>query len=249
MLSQPAISSAQPLTDTSFGVAAPVLPRSKTLPVAFYLAVLLSCGVALLTPNPLLSAAAILVLALLILLFWRPGEPPILLWAVVFPWIQVVTAVLQADFAGETLVTQSFRAHTADAIWLSLVGIAVLAIGMRVASRSIRPIDPLIADQQLSLVSLNRLFILYLGFALLSSIVSEIQSLAPSLAQAIWCLVSLKWAFYFLLGYLTLRRRSKRFYFVFASLLELASGIGFFAEFRLVFFVGILVILSVHFRL
>lgn len=243
---------APPYADPQLAAA---LANSSRRPVTsngrlfFYLAVVASVVGSTFTSNPLLSAAGVLILAFLIALFWRPGEPPILAWTVLFPWIQVVTAVVQADVAGTAVSSLSLRNHAEDAIWLSIIGIAVLATGLRLGSRSVEVVDPKVVDAQLRAVSLARLFALYLAFAVLAALVATFQAFLPSLAQALARLVNLKWAFFFLLGYLTLRRRRDRQYFVIAVLIELVSGIGFFAEFRLVFFISILVILSVQFRL
>ena len=62
--------------------------------------VLFVCALGLLTPNPLLTVVSVLSLAFFIKLFWRPGEPPILLFCMVFQWIQGTVLVFYADFQG-----------------------------------------------------------------------------------------------------------------------------------------------------
>jgi hypothetical protein len=57
--------------------------------------------VAGLTENPALTALAVLSLAALILMLWRPGEPPVLLFACGFEWLQSSAKVLYADAIGQ----------------------------------------------------------------------------------------------------------------------------------------------------
>lgn len=53
------------------------------------------------TANPELTALAVASLALLALMLWRPGEPPVLLFACGFQWLQGSLKVLYADVVGE----------------------------------------------------------------------------------------------------------------------------------------------------
>ena len=53
-----------------------------------------------LSANPLLSVAALLSLVAFIRLLWRPGEPPVLAFAVSFQWIQVTSKVFHANYLG-----------------------------------------------------------------------------------------------------------------------------------------------------
>src|SRR5205814_8653954 len=104
-------------------------------------------------------------------------------------------------------------------------------------------------DAGLQSFSVDRTFALYLCCAIFASAVPFLTWRVLPLAQILLALASLRWVFYILLGYVTLRRRSKVGYFAIASVLEFVSGVGFFAEFKTVFFVLALVILGVRARL
>src|SRR5438552_2594002 len=69
------------------------------------------------------------------------------------------------------------------------------------------------------------------------------------LREPLLILAGVKWIFYYMLAYVTMRRRQKVTYFVIASLLEVLAGIGFFAEFKTVFFVAAFAFLSDQVRL
>src|SRR3954469_14765110 len=108
---------------------APVVRRR--VPLLIYLMSGAACVAALATPNPVLSAGSVLVLLALIRLLWRAGEPPILLFAAGYQWIQITTLVIQANYQGKVLAALATYDRTEDAIWLSLAGLMALAFGMR----------------------------------------------------------------------------------------------------------------------
>jgi hypothetical protein len=203
---------------------------------------------ALTTTNPALTAASILTLFILGNLLWRPGEPPVLLFAAAYQWMQVTTLVFIADFKRVPVTLISISAGVETAIWLGLLGILVLAIGMRFGVRRLQPPAAAAIDRQLASFSVRRVFALYLASALFAAVVPYLTWRLLPIAQLLLELGSLKWAFYILLGYITLKRRTKRVYFIIATLLEFVAGIGFFSGFKTVFFVCALVILSTHIR-
>jgi hypothetical protein len=68
--------------------------------LGFSFAAAIGAAVGYLTPNPLLTSASILALLLLMKLLWRAGEPPVLLFAAWFQWMQITTRVFNADLHG-----------------------------------------------------------------------------------------------------------------------------------------------------
>src|SRR5438067_11835823 len=74
---------------------------SLGLALGFSYAAAIGAVVGYLTPNPLLTSASILVLLLLLKLLWRAGEPPVLLFAASFQWIQITTRIFNADLHGK----------------------------------------------------------------------------------------------------------------------------------------------------
>src|SRR5206468_4678171 len=119
----------------------------------------------------------------------------------------------------------------------------------RIGSRKVRATPPSVARGALAGVSLDRLFGLYLVLAAFALALPYLVWGLRSVAQIIYALAETRWVAYYLLGYLTLTRRSKVTYFVLATLLEFLAGIGFFAEFRTVFFVCALVLFGLQYRI
>jgi hypothetical protein len=120
---------------------------------------------------------------------------------------------------------------------------------MHVGLRRLKKVRPAIMDSEILAFSVDRVFSLYAVCAIIAAAVPYLVWKLLPIAQALQAVASLKWVFYMLLGYLTLRRRMKIGYFVAATLLEFVAGIGFFSGFKTVFFVGGLLICSVHLRI
>ena len=209
---------------------------------------LVACLVSTLTTNPTLTAASIAVLVLIPALLWRRGEPPVMVLALTMQWAQVATRVFQADAAGITVYQLSASTHIETAIWLGLIGIALLAVGMRIGIKHVAAYSPAFVDYQLRRFSIGRVFLVYAGLAAFSLFIPSLVWRALAFAQILLILGTLKWAAYYLLGYLTLRRRSRTGLFVGATMFELVTGIGYFSDFKMAFFFGALIFFSLHVR-
>jgi hypothetical protein len=219
------------------------------IPLPAYYVAIVAGMLALLSANPLLTLGCVLTLLILARLLWRPGEPPVLLFTAGYQWIQVSTLVFVADYGSQPITKLSGSAQVESAIWLSLCGLIVLATGMRLGVRRLELPDRTKADRQLRDLSVDRVFGLYILSALFAVVAPYVAWRILPLAQILLILGNIKWAFYILLGYATLRRRTKIGYLVIATLLEFLAGIGFFAEFKTVFFVLALVLTGLQVKL
>jgi hypothetical protein len=240
--------------------AMPVAPRARArraaigrgasvLPVPVYVLASLLVAAASITTNAMLTAACIISFVMLAALLWRPGEPPVLFFACSVQWIQVAMKAFHADYYRLSVTQVSLGQRGDLAIWLGLTGILVLAAGMRLATFT-KPL-PLqaLADEKLSRISIGRLFGIYLLATGVSAVLTRLSFQFLSVGQLLVGAAHLKWVFYWLLAYLVTRRRSHRGYLVVATMLEFLQGIGYFAEFKTVFFVLILALLTISWRL
>lgn len=204
----------------------------------------------LVTPNPLLTAASFVVLLLLLTLLWRPGEPPILIMCSLMQWLQVVTPVFDADLQGVTLEVSSGVPTHDQATWLSLLGVLVMASGMRLALKHrLGSVAPQI-EQEFAALDLPRVFAGYLVAFGLTTFSGYIAWQLGGLTQLVLAVGLLKWGMLWLLmcGALTQERRYDLIGFT--LLLETCIGfIGFFSTFKEAYFVLALALLTVRKRL
>src|SRR5690606_14122846 len=96
----------------------------------------------LMTANPWLTAAAILLLPVFMALLWRQGETPVLLFAVSYQWLQVTSKVFHANVfgvsIGELAKYSATDGSVERAVWVGLLGLVVLAVGMRLGMRKLK---------------------------------------------------------------------------------------------------------------
>lgn len=194
-------------------------------------------------PNMGLAAVSVLVLVLATRLLWRPGEAPILLLVFAYPWFQASISTFQANWAGLDVAANAFiESDVVGAILLSLLGLIVLAFGMRLgAGRS----SAAIAIDARKVV-LSRPIATWAGLYSVAMIGSFLATtgawVVPGLSQVMLAAAATKWLFFFMLACAAFsRRRATDPWFVAAFLWEFGLGFGgFFSDFKTVFFVTLL---------
>lgn len=203
------------------------------------------------TANPLLTALSVLFVPLALQLLWRPGEPPALLFVVMFQWLQVTTRVYHADFVGvevsSLMLTPS--APGAMAVALGLVALVTLTVGQRAGAGPWYPSQYDVGAER-NLFSPARLFVLYLGLNGLGMILVGMRWQFLGLSQAFGAVAQLKWVPLFALGHIAVASRRGRGWLLAATLIEIVLGFGgYFGGFKIVFYVLILAALSARVRL
>jgi hypothetical protein len=221
-------------------------PAAKWLPALLSLAlgIFLFGGIG---PNLTLAALSVLVLVVGVSLLWRQGEPPAMLLVFGFHWLQASILIFYANWLGLDVASTSKMGGAMDAaIALTLVGLATMALGMRCGAGSKR-VEVQIAARQVALSQpISRWFWLYVTASVAAAVALAFAWMVPGLLQPIIALVSMKWAFFFMLAYATFVRTSSIGpFFAIAFAFELASGIGgFFSDFKTVFFMTLLAIVA-----
>ena len=216
-------------------------------PVWALFAAIASIGFA--TENPMLTVASIMTVPFLMMLLWRPGETPVLLVAVGYQWAQVSAKVFQADLAGLPVEALSLTPTVVEATWMGLGALLVLAVGMHVGMRRLAPVDPRKPAVEAMFFSPDRAFILYLVGTVAAMAIERVAWSAGGFTQALLAAVEIKWVAFFLLGYTVLRHKSRYGLFAIAVVAEFVSGLGFFAGFKTVIFITMLVFFTVRFEL
>lgn len=234
------------------------------VPGKVWMAIAIGALLGVLSPNPLLTIASLLILPFLMFGLWRKGEPPVLSFLLFFQWLEATLKVFHADLAGLT-VQDMFKVQLGEgqgfifaygkeierALWLCLGGLAALAAGMRLglAGIGVKPREKG-APAGIPFFSIRRLFFTYLVLLALSLSSTPIVWSIPGLTQSLLALWKLKWGVVFLMGYTVFQRKEKYFYLFLTFLLEVAAGFLFYyAEFRGIFLVLGVAFLTLHFRI
>jgi hypothetical protein len=197
------------------------------------------------TPNPALTICSLLMLPLLAGLLWFRGEPPVFLFACGIQWLQATTAIFYADFQGMPLAVDSNVGgpKVEEATWLSMAGVLVLAIGMRMALFNRNKKIAGQTQQEAHLLQIDRVFILYLLTFAFSIVITPVAWIVPRLTQPLLTLCMMRWVMVFVLAYTVII--TKRQYGVLGLVVafEILMGFtGFFADFKSVFYILLIIL-------
>ena len=232
--SPPALAAPAPAAPPSDG------PAYVRLSGPALVAVAAAAGLALLTANPLLTAASLLVLPVFAVLLWRQGETPVLLFAVGFQWVQVTAKVFHADTLGVDVAELAATPSVKTAVWLSLAGLVALALGMRLGMRALRTSTSERARAEAAWFSVDRAFTFYLVCFVISEGMRALGGSSAGLAQIAQGVSGVKWVAFFLFGYTALRQRRRLPLVLLVVGFEFIMGIGFFAGFKEVLFISLI---------
>ena len=190
-----------------------------------------------------LLSAAVLVLG--IILLWRPGEPPVLLFLFALPWLQASVSIFHATWLGKDLALYApIGGETHTAVTLSLLGVATMAIGMRWGAGRLCSGPARIADGLARVQPLPRWLWLYVTVSIVGLAARAATEAAPGFHQVALAVANLKWAFFFMLAYSAfVRHEAASPLLILPFLFELGLGLGnFFSDFKTVFLITLLAV-------
>ena len=215
------------------------------LTIAFGLMALLGLA----GPNPLLTAAGLALPPILFALLWRPGEPPVLLFAASFQWLQVFAVILEANRAGEVIGEVGAQEDLRAAATLGLLSVLVLAIGMRIGVRNHPTADFSTLHAASAMLTPRRLARGYVVAFLIGYAAVRLGFLLPGGRQQLLALAVLRWAVSFLIGWAALRNRRFRPLAAIILVAEITFGFaGYFSGFKSILFLAIVLIASAGVR-
>jgi len=160
-------------------------------------------------------------------------------------WLQASLVIFYGDWAGLTLTAAFGSSELKRATWLSLIGVLVLALGMRFALlRANKSMGPLALKQIMPLCP-PKLFNIYLvafvGFFAMGNVAYTV----PRITQPLLAAMNLKWVLVCLLAYTVLEQRRHYGLLAVAVVLEFMLGLlGFFSTFKTVFLILLVVVLT-----
>jgi hypothetical protein len=185
-------------------------------------------ALAFLTANPALTVVAVLSLLAIVLLVWRQGEPPVLLFVCFMQWIQGSLQVLHADVVGVPVQALSHLRSVEDAIVLTLIWTVAIAAGVRLAF-VVRSAPT--APNALDALTPSQLFRLYIAWTVLLQLGGPI--VRGGLLQVFLAIGQMRWAVVFALFWEAFRTRRNLGTVAIVFIVELVSGFfAFFSDFK-----------------
>ena len=197
------------------------------------------------TANPFITIFSVGVAGGLIFLLWRPQEPPVLLFACAIQWVQVTTVLHYSNFAGATLVDAFGGPQLQSAVLMGLIGLLLLGWGGRIGMGKADNRRAHSAEIEIGEIQPFKVFAIYLAILAINAGMGMLANRLPSIAQLLLSVVTIKWVILFVLFYAVLQHR-RRYGLLWAAVgIEFAVGLlGFFAAFKSVFFLLIVVLLG-----
>jgi hypothetical protein len=238
-------------------MARPLSSIAASLPKGVLWAGALFCLAGLFSSNPLLTVASVAALLAMFTLLWRPGEPPVLFYAIAYQWLQATILVFSADLQGLALDDLDHRlislqggqtqVYLEPATWLTLAGLLAVSLGMRLAA------GPPTGQKMLGTfaaatanISPNRAFAACILSMAAASFIESFLFLLPGLSQPLLALANLHWVIVYIFTYVVLTQQRGYAALALIFTMELGVGfLGFFSEFKTVLVVMLLAALSI----
>jgi hypothetical protein len=195
--------------------------------------------------NPILTPVALLLLTSCAQLLWRSGEPPVLVFACAMQWLQASAIIFYTNAYAVSLEEAGGGPEFETATWLSLLAVLALALGMRLALVHCRRSQYAAMRAEALRLNVANAFIAYLVCFVVSTVAGRIAFAFPGFAQLIYALTTLKWMAVFVLAFACMEQRRGYVFIAAVVAVEIAVGVfGFFAGFKSVFFVLLVVALT-----
>jgi hypothetical protein len=182
----------------------------------------------------------------LISLVDRPRMPSIVVYYLLFMWIEAAARVLIASIDGESLGDGLYGQEIYRAFWYSMASLIVLAAAFRLCLDGL-PVPPEDQLEEHRRWSPKSLFYVYLATAGLSFVLAPLATLSGGIAQPVQALGSLKYVVMFMLFATVLSTGNGMKLLLAVLLIEVVTGFtGLFSGFKTVFIVLLLVALSLR---
>lgn len=190
-------------------------------------------------------AAAVMSLPIIVWLTWRPQESPVLVFLVLYQWLQVTTKAIHAGLIGMDVRDMLPYAPVEEAMWYGLIGLITLAAGLRFALQGMRSNLAEAAQAQARRMRLFDLIRIHVGILLAVELLARTASYG-GLSQAVMSIGYLRFATLFMIGYAVVVQERGYGAMLIVLVAEVAYSFGgFFAGFRLPLFVTLLAVASV----
>ncbi len=184
------------------------------------------------------------------ILFWRSGEPNVLLFGIFMQWLTITVKVFYELLSVEEYVDLfRFNQKINEAFNLSVYGLAAFIIGIYIATRRIPNIDLNNRIKEVQSYSVKRVFWFYVFFTISIGLLYVIRYSVPGLFQAYTALSWIKWGLLFFLFFIVHKKREFRLQLYLLLSIEFIIGLGsFFSEFKEILIFSIFALVALNRR-
>lgn len=215
-----------------------------------YAVLLVLCLLCLATMvNGWMVAVAIPVLVLILVTSWRQFLPNVFPLILGYHWLQVVAYPFYINSSWDGNPDYG-TTHSAEAYNYSLIGILLMALIISKVAYKKLSISEGHFEDEAAKINPKKVLVLYLGLYFVANVAGRFAFGTASLTQIFLNIALLKWIGFVLLGYICMRNKVYRVYFIVAFFMEFIAGFfSFFSSFKEVFFYTAIVLLTYVTRL
>lgn len=198
---------------------------------------------------PLLITTSILAYTLIIHLFWKDGEPKIIVYGLSMFWLSVSIKLFYAVFIGVPYESLSGVPNIVETTYSALFSFVCYSLGIYVVTRKIR--ERAVVDFSKDYgYSVKRILIVFAGSIFVLSVLKQSIGIINGLQQIMFSLIDLKMGFLFLLLYPVFKRKdSIPFVIALLSIEIILSFFSFFSSFKDILFSVFIVLLTPRLKL
>jgi len=234
---------------TQFQASEPIYFDFALLRKAFLAFAVAMVVMAPLSRDPLVTVVCGFTPWLLVFLIDWPRMPAVVLYYLLWMWVEAATRLLLAFMDGESLGDGQYGPDVTRAFWYSMASLVVLAITFRICLTGLAPPSDDQLNEHRRWLPVE-LFYLYLATAALSYAITPLTSISGGLAQPVIAVGTLKYVAMFMLFSTVLSTGSGTNFLLAIVLIEVATGFsGLFSGFKTVFIVLLLAALSLRIAL
>ena len=167
-------------------------------------------------------------------------------------WLQAAAATLYCDLFDLPMEIAFGAPQMETAAWLSLLGVLVIAFGMRIALSSMRRgrIVARAMEADVNRWQFERVVILWLGSWMIGVLASAIGWRYPSVHQFFVPLTQVKWIFFYIMSYTALRSGRNLFALALIVMVEFFGGfLGWFSSYKEVLLMVIIAAITTQLKL
>lgn len=181
---------------------------------------------------------------------WKPYAPPVLLFFMLFHWLQVFSSVLYSDFKGESIDILFDSSDTEYLFIITFLQIVVISLFLRQFLKSGRIRDVNLATLKLAAEKANtrNVIIGYFASLLFLPILTSFFSNSPSALQLLSTFSIIKHVFTGLLMFILLLKKTDNKWLIISMLILdfILSFASFFSDFKTILIMGILIYYTVN---
>lgn len=209
----------------------------KQIPKGLYVIAVIFSAFSLIGPYFTEVITGFAVLILIFALFWRQGTPPVIVAALSFMWLGIVSGFLYISLTDAEMVDMLWRPqysleNMTKTFWIALAGLISFSFGLKAAIYGIKPLYT--PPRLLYSYSTDKIIILYAGFTFFSdALFSFARFTIPGIAQPLNILMYIKWALLYIMLYVALKKKERLPLITMLIILEVIIGFtGYFSEFK-----------------